>query len=67
MNGDKRIYGGDCGAPTEAASERNIGTEQFAEELELALRDYFQGEIERQGKTVNIKFPNGQTFKLTVE
>lgn len=43
-----------------------LNEEDVAMELEVALKDFYNGEIVVEGKTVNLKFPNGQNFKIVV-
>ena len=48
--------------------EKNYKTDEkcVAEEIAVALVDYFNGTIEQNEKTVLINLENGQIFRLTV-
>lgn len=49
--------------------EKNYKTDEkcLAEEIAVALDDYFTGPIEQNEKSVLINLENGQIFRLTVD
>lgn len=55
------------GLSTGAKAENKISAEEFAQELEIALQDFFCGTVEQKGKVIIITLPNGQNFKLKIE
>lgn len=50
-------------------TEKNYKTDEkcLAQEIALALSDYFTGKIAQNEKSVLINFENGQKFRLTVD
>ena len=52
-------------ARLEAEKEARCTAESVAQEIEPLIREYFYGDIEREGNTVNLKLLNGQTFRIT--
>ena len=48
-----------------AANER-ITPLQLLQEIEPLLKEYFIGEFEIENNVLNMKFQNGQTFKLKI-
>ena len=52
----------------ELKEEKPFSAESFAQEVSLALNDYFRGgEFTFDGSVVNCKFANGQKFILKAE
>lgn len=51
----------------ELKNEPPFKGEEFVEEIQPLLGDYFEGEFEFNGKVVVCKFANGQTFHLKAE
>ena len=47
--------------------EPPIELEQFLCELHLAMDVFFEGNAQRDGKTITLKIPNGQKFRITAE
>ena len=39
----------------------------FLCELHLAMNVIFEGTVKRNGKTITLKIPNGQKFRITAE
>lgn len=50
-----------------AEAFRSINVKELSEELKLILKDYFLGTVSENEKSLQIKFLNGQTFKITIE
>lgn len=44
-----------------------IEAAELSEELKIILKDYFLGTVSENGNSLQIKFLNGQKFKITVE
>lgn len=51
-------------AETAAINEENIKGLDILQELEPLLKEYFIGDFEIKGNTLNLKFKNGQSFRL---
>ena len=51
----------------EAAKEKFFDRYALAQEISLACKDYFVAEVHLVGNVVNMVFPNGQHFTLTVK
>ena len=47
--------------------EPPVELEEFLIELHLAMRIFFEGTIKRDGKTITLKIPNKQKFRITAE
>lgn len=48
-------------------SADDLYVESFAEELELALKDYFVGRVLRCGKILTVVFPGNVTYTIRIE
>ena len=48
------------------AVNEHITPLQLLQEIEPLLKEYFIGEFEVKNNSLNMKFKNGQTFKLTI-
>lgn len=50
-----------------AVCEGKIEAKALLREIELAISDYFTAETELNGTDLELSFPNGSRFKLTLE
>ena len=48
-------------------NEPPVELEAFLCELHLAMTVFFEGTVKRDGKTIALKRPNGQKFRITAE
>ena len=46
--------------------EKQIKSEDLLQEVQMAIKDLFVATVRKRGDEVLIKFPNGQTFTLTL-
>ena len=44
-----------------------VDLEEFLCELHLAMDVFFEGSAVRDGKTITLRIPNGQKFRITAE
>lgn len=64
MDDNKKTTGFFC---KEAETEAHFTAGELMDEIKILIPDYFLCTMEGEGDAFTMRFPNGQTFKLTAQ